>query len=241
MKTSECSQGREFGASWQFWGKICLWIWSDSNNNSQDHCETFWEGIVDFFFLSFLFFPPEEKPLSDWNITLAGGRLPIKESPSEGAGGAAGAGCSVRAGAGFRVVMGPSAPPGAAAARPGARDSPQLLLFNRGTVSFPAPLALGSLGWWRTRCLYLLGAKISSVTKESLTTHLCKSLSNAAPPMARAAGKLRQTRLCPPTQRLWVACTCVTILVAAQSTVTFGFPNSSFPRITWIMSKTSNV
>lgn len=50
MKTSECSQGREFGASWQFWGKICLQTWSDSNNNSQDHCETFWEGIVDIFF-----------------------------------------------------------------------------------------------------------------------------------------------------------------------------------------------
>lgn len=50
MKISECSQGREFQASWKFWGKICLWIWSDSNNNSQDHCETFWKGIVDFFF-----------------------------------------------------------------------------------------------------------------------------------------------------------------------------------------------
>lgn len=71
MKISECSQGREFRASWKFWGKICLWIWSDSNNNSQDHCETFWKGIVDFFF-------PQEKPLPDWNITVAGGRLPVR-------------------------------------------------------------------------------------------------------------------------------------------------------------------
>lgn len=194
MKTSECSQGREFGASWQFWGKICLWIWSDSNSNSQDHCETFWEGIGDFFFLSFLFFfPPHKKSLCLIEIPLQqeAGYLqsPLAKAPM----GAEGAGSSAKAGAGFRAARGPSALPGAAAARPGARGSPWLLLCNRGAVSVPCPLALGSLGWQRTRCLYLLGARISLVSKESLTTHLRKSPSNAAPPLARAAGSLRQT------------------------------------------------
>lgn len=145
------------------------------------------------FFPFLFFFPPHKKSLCLIEIPLQqeAGYLqsPLAKAPV----GTEGAGCSVKAGAGFRAVRGPSALPGAAAARPGARGSPWLLLCNRGAVSFPCPLALGSLGWRRTRCLYLLGAKISLVSKESLTTHLCKSPSNAAPPLARAAGSLRQT------------------------------------------------
>lgn len=60
--------------------------------------------------------------------------------------GAAGADCSARAGAGFRAVIGHSALPGAAAARSGARDSPWLPLFSRGTVCFPCHICPGQPG-----------------------------------------------------------------------------------------------
>jgi len=63
------------------------------------------------------------------------------------------------AGAGFRAVMGPSAMPEAAAPRPGARDSPQLLLLNRGTASFPGPTCSGQPGTTEDKALTSLGPK----------------------------------------------------------------------------------
>lgn len=203
MKISECSQGREFGSSWQFWGKIHFWIWSDSNNNAQDHCETFWEGTVNFFPFLSPAHSPQGKPLSHWNITLAEGRLPIKELPSKGT--------SEAAGVDSRAVMGTSALLGPAAARHGTRNSPRLLHFSRAEEQClsTASRALGSLGSWRARCLYLPGAEISLLNKESITIHLCKSTSNAAPSTQWLKGGWGRRifslfQAVAPTQRLWV-------------------------------------
>lgn len=144
MKTSECSQGREFGASWQFQGKICLWIWSDSNNNSQDHCETLRGNSWFFFFLSSS--PPscQEKPLSDWNIT---GRrqATYPRVPQRRHGQGQQALAAVQGQERVLGVMGTSAPPEAAAARSGTRDALRLL-FDLRTVSFPCPACPGQPG-----------------------------------------------------------------------------------------------
>lgn len=99
MKTSECSQGREFGASWQFQGKICLWIWSDSNNNSQDHCETL-RGNSWFFFSFFLpaLLPRKASVWLKYHWQEAS--YLSRSAPEKARAGAAGAGCSARPGAG---------------------------------------------------------------------------------------------------------------------------------------------
>lgn len=221
MKTSECSQGREFGASWQFQGKICLWIWSDSNNNSQDHCETLRGNS--WFFSSFFLPALLPRKASVWlKYHWQEASYLSRSAPEKARAGAAGTGCSARPGAGSG---------GDGHLWPARSSGSQV--WRQGLPT--APLWLGdSLGQQRTRCLYLPGAKISLVSTESLTTHPWKSPSNTAPPMARAAERLKQTRLCPPAQRLWVVHTCVTKLMAAQLIVRFGFPNSSFPRITWM-------